>query len=178
MSQSIKNKILAKIYGHGRSWAFSQIDFMDIGNAPTIHWALHRLVQKGTIRRVIQGLYDYPRFSELLQQSMPPDMHQVARALARKFNWRIQPGGAVALDLMDISTQVLSRFVFLSDGLNRTCRIDETELTLKHLVLKEAGLRHYECTVLVQGLKELGQCRSEFFASTDSVVKDLVRRML
>jgi len=157
MAQSIKNKILARIYGNGRGWAFSNVDFIYLAKKETIRWVLYWITQKGTIRRVLQGLYDYPRFSELLQQSMPPDMHQVAQALARKFSWRIQPGGAAALNLMDISTQVPSRFVYLSDGPNRTYRIGETVLTFKHQVLKEAGLRHHESAVLVQGLKELGQ---------------------
>lgn len=168
MAQSIENKILARIYGNGRGWTFSNVDFIDLAKSETIRWVLYWNTQKGTIRRVIQGLYDYPRFSELLQRTMPPDMHQVARALARKFNWRIQPGGAVALNLMDISTQVPSRFVFLSDGPNRTYRIGETVLTFKHQVLKEAGLRHYESTVLVQGLKELGQ-----YQITDEVIHQM-----
>lgn len=157
MTQSIDKKILTRIYGHGRGWAFSQIDFADLGKTPTVHYGLHRIAQAGTIRRVLRGIYDYPRFSALLQQPMPPDIHQVARALARKFGWRIQPGGATALNLMDISTQVPSRFVYLSDGPSRRYRIGETTLTFKHQALKEAGLRHDESVVLVQGLKELGQ---------------------
>ena len=49
------------------------------------------------IRRVCRGVYDYPRFSELLGQALSPEVDQVAQALARKFNWRIQPSGDAAL---------------------------------------------------------------------------------
>ena len=130
---------------------------MDLTKTATIHWVLHRLLQAGTIRRILRGIYDYPKFSTLLQEDVPPDIHQVALALARKFGWRIQPGGAAALNLIGISTQVPSRFEYLSDGPPRSYTIDTTTLAFKHQTLKEAGLRHDASIVLVQGLKELGQ---------------------
>jgi hypothetical protein len=34
----------------------------------------------------MRGLYDYPKFSSLLNQPLSPDIQQVAYALARKFN--------------------------------------------------------------------------------------------
>lgn len=157
MKQSIENKIVARIYGYGRGWAFSQIDFTDLAKTSTVHWALYRFAQEGKIRRVLRGIYDYPRFSKLLQKPMPPEVHQVAKALARKFGWRIQPGGAAALNLMNLSTQVPSQFVYFSDGPNRSYKIGETRLTFKSQALKEAGLRNEETAVLVQGLKELGK---------------------
>lgn len=155
--KSTENKILNRIHGNGMGWAFSQIDFMDIAKTATIHWVMHRLVQEGTIRRVIRGIYDYPRFSELLQKPMPPDIHKVARALERKFGWRIQPGGAVSLNLMGISTQVPSKFVYLSDGPNRKYQVGETTLLFKHQALKEASLNYEVSAILVQGLKEIGK---------------------
>ncbi len=53
-----------------------------------------------------EGVDDYPRFSKFLDQSLSPDIDQVARALARKFRWRIQPSGATALNFLGLSTQV------------------------------------------------------------------------
>jgi hypothetical protein len=50
----------------------------------------------GVTRRVIRDVYDYPRYSELLNKSVVPDVDQVANALTRKFGWRIQPDGATA----------------------------------------------------------------------------------
>jgi hypothetical protein len=79
-------------------------DFLDLGGRPTVDSGLHRLEKRGEIRRVIRGIYDYPRFSKLLDQSLRPDIDQVARALARKFRWRIQPSGATALNFLGLST--------------------------------------------------------------------------
>ncbi len=80
MANSTEKQALARIYGNGRGWAFSQKDFADLGSRKAIDMALMRLTDRGTIRRVIRGIYDYPRHSDLLKKQMGPDLHQVARA--------------------------------------------------------------------------------------------------
>jgi Family of unknown function (DUF6088) len=94
-------------------------NLIDLGGRPTVDSGLHRLEKRGAIRRVIRGIYDYPRFSKLLDQSLSPDIDQIAGALARKFRWRIQPSGATALNFLGLSTQVPARAVYLSDGPDR-----------------------------------------------------------
>jgi predicted transcriptional regulator of viral defense system len=111
MRQTIENKAKYRIRGAGGGWAFSPRDFLDLGGRPTVDSALHRLEKRGEIRRVIRGIYDYPRFNKLLDQHLSPDIDQVARALARKFRWRIQPSGATALNFLGLSTQVPARAV-------------------------------------------------------------------
>jgi hypothetical protein len=41
---------------------------------PPVDSALYRLEKRGEIRRVIRGIYDYPRFSKLLDQPLSPDI--------------------------------------------------------------------------------------------------------
>jgi len=118
---------------------------------------LHRLHKKGTIRRVLRGLYDYPGFSELLGQELSPDIHQVAQALSRKFGWCIYPSGPAALNLIGLSTQVPGRIVYLSDGPTRSYTVGNTVLTFKNTALKETGFKLVESGLVVQGLKSLGQ---------------------
>ena len=84
MPEDTASKILKVIRGHGFGWAFSQRDLAEIGTRDAVDKALQRLLQKGTIRRVIRGLYDYPRFSTLLNQELSPDTDQAAQALSRK----------------------------------------------------------------------------------------------
>ncbi len=96
MSQAIDERVISRIYGHGRGWAFSQADFSDLAPRPTIDSIFHRSEHENVIRRVIRGIYDYPRYSELLEQNVAANIDQVAQALARKFAWRIQPDGATA----------------------------------------------------------------------------------
>lgn len=159
MPQPIGKKILARIYGHGRGWAFSPADFADLGPRPAIDSALSRREKQRLIRRVIRGIYDYPRHSKILQKNVRPDIDQVANALARKFAWRIQPDGATAQNLLRLSTQLPARVVYLSDGPNRSYRIENTSLDFEHTALKEAGFKLRESRLVVQALKSLGEKR-------------------
>jgi Family of unknown function (DUF6088) len=159
MSQTFENKALCRIRGTGGGWAFSPRDFLNLGVRATVDSALHRLEKRGEIRRVIRGIYDYPRFSKLLDQSLSPDIDQVARALARKFRWRIQPSGATALNFLELSTQVPARAVYLSDGPVRVYQIGNTALVFEHTALKESGVELKESGLIVQALKLLGQER-------------------
>jgi len=157
--QPIDKKLLSRIYGRGRGWAFTKIDFVaDFGEA-NIHQALSSLAKAGTIRRVCRGVYDYPRYSELLGQMLSPGIDQVAQALARRFNWRIQPSGDTALNLLGLSTQVPGRWVYLSDGPSRQYAIDNHTLEFKKSVLKDVGFKYRESGLIVQALKALGKER-------------------
>ena len=155
--RSTEEKALRRIHSNGEGWAFSARDFADLGSRPTIDSALHRLERKGSIRRIIRGVYDRPQFSAALSTELSPDLDQVARALARKFGWRIQPSGAVAQNLLRLSTQVAARAVYLSDGPNRSYQVGRSALVFDHTALKEAGFRLPESGLIVQALKSLGQ---------------------
>jgi Family of unknown function (DUF6088) len=157
--QSAENKILSRIYGHGRGWAFFAKDFSAEFGTLNIEKALSELTKLGKIRRVCRGMYDYPKYSELLEQELSPDFDQVARAFARKFNWRTQPSGDTALNLLGLSTQVPGKYIYLSDGPNRSYAIGNYTLEFKKTVLKEVGFKHRESGIIVQALKALGKER-------------------
>jgi hypothetical protein len=159
MMQSFNKKAISRIYGRGRGWAFSSNDFVEDFSRGQIDNALSELCLEGKIRRVCRGIYDYPKFSELLQQDLSPDFDQVAQAFARKFNWRIQPAGDAALNLLGLSTQVPGRLVYLSDGPNRQYDIGKYTLEFKKSALKDVGFKHRESGLIVQALKALGQAR-------------------
>ncbi|MEO8662291.1 MAG: DUF6088 family protein [Bryobacteraceae bacterium] len=159
MAQAIEDKIISRIYGNGRGWAFSQADFADLGSRSAIDLALHRRERESVIRRVIRGVYDYPRQSTALGGSVSPDIDQVAQALARKFAWRIQPDGATAQNHLGLSTQVPARAVYLSDGPDRSYVVGKTSLAFEHTALKEAGFKLPESRLIVQALKAYGENR-------------------
>lgn len=168
MTQCIEKYILKKIYGHGRGWSFSQNDFAHLGSREAIDLALYRLHKKGTIRRVLRGLYDYPLFSALLNTQLSPDVDQAAHALARKFGWHIQPSGPAALNFMGLSTQVPGRFVYLSDGPARSYRMEKVELVFENTPLKETGFKLPESALMVQGLHSLG---------SEKITEDVMAKM-
>lgn len=140
----------------------------DQGN---IHQALSTLAKSGRIRRVLRGIYDYPRYSELLQQPLSPDMGQVAQALARKFNWQIYPTGEASLNLLGLSTQVPATWVYLSNGPNKEYSVDKHTLVFKRTAPKELGFSLPESGLLIQALRALGKDRVN-----DTVIDTLGQR--
>ena len=170
--QHIENKVLSRIYGRGRGWAFTKTDFIAEFGAVNIHQALSSLTRAGKIRRVCRGVYDYPRPSELLGQTLSPDIDQVAQALARKFNWRIQPSGDAALNLLGLSSQVPGRWVYLSDGPSRQYKIGKITLAFRKSALKDAGFKYWESGLVVQALKALGKERVD-----QAVIKTIRHRL-
>ena len=155
--QSIENKIVARIYGNGRGWVFSQIDFADLGGRSTIDWSLSRLEKRGTIRRLLRGIYYYPQESTLLKEQLPVEIPRVAQALARKFKWKIEPSGETALNILGISTQIPSKYVYITNGRSKIYQIQKRELQFKKGMLKETNFKYHESAILVQALRAYGK---------------------
>lgn len=157
--QSIENKILSRIFGRGRGWAFSKVDFIAEFPEGSVNQALSSLVKAAKIRRVMRGIYDYPRYSEFLKKNMPPDFDQVAQALARKFKWRVQPTGLAALNRLGLTTQVPGNWVYLSDGPDREYSLADDKLVFKNATTKNIGFITRESGLVVQALTALGKSR-------------------
>ena len=72
MSQGIDKKVIIRLYGPGRGWAFTKTYFVAEFGETNIHQALFSLTKAGKIRRVCRGVYDYPHYSELLGSQLSP----------------------------------------------------------------------------------------------------------
>ena len=146
------------ISGHGRGWAFSSNDLIQKFERQQIDNVLSDLVKAKKIRRVSRGIYDYPKYSELLQKELSPDIEQVARAIGRKFNWRIEVSGESALNILNLSTQIQAKYIYLSDGPNKSYKLfNDVEIEFKKSVLKDIGFKYKESSLIVQALKSLGK---------------------
>lgn len=155
--KSIVEKGFYFIAGHGRGWAFSSRDMLEKFNRQQADNLLSDLTKQGKIRRVARGMYDYPKYSKFLGKELGPDIDQVARAYARKFNWRIEISGDSALNYFGLSTQVPGTYTYLSDGPNRSYDILGTTLKFKKSQLKNIGFKHRESSLIVQALNALGK---------------------
>lgn len=157
--RSVEDKILARIKRKGKGWIMTNGDFRDLAKNATIDWSLYRLKDKNIIRPLLRGIYYYPRYSELLQEEMAPDMELVARAIARKFQWRIQISGNTALNYLGLSTQIPMSLIYFSDGPHREYEIWGRIMRFKHIKLKETGFSDARSEIIVQALRELGKDR-------------------
>ena len=159
--QSLRNQILARIRGKGRGYVFSSKDFLDLGNRNPVDKALSRLWAQGIIRRVTTGIYDFPREDVDLGGRLSPDIHQVAQAIARKNGVCIQPSGALAANLLGLSTQVPAKIVYLTNGKSRTVEIRNRTLIFKRVKPREIRPGKEISILVTQALRFLGKERIE-----------------
>jgi len=154
--QSIDNKIISRIYGHGRGWVFTPAYFSDLGSRDAIASALKRHRQSGRIRQLARGLYDYPRTDSLLGM-LTPSPDDVARALAGRDAVRLQPSGAYAANLLGLSSQVPMKIVYLTDGRSRTVQIGKKQILLKQTTPRNMATAGRISGLVIQALRHLGR---------------------
>ncbi|MGN0878716.1 MAG: DUF6088 family protein [Oligosphaeraceae bacterium] len=155
--KSVKERIKNHIELLEAGYVFSAKDFLREFRRYEVDVALSTLAKEGFIRRVIPGIYERPRLNPLLGTQSAPDLYGVAKALARKFSWRIHPSGNAALNLLGLSTQIPGRMVFHSDGPSKKYTIGNRDIEFKHISQHELVFSLPESGLVVQALKALGK---------------------
>ena len=136
---------------------FATSDFADVADANTVRSALYRLVQDDILRRIMNGVYEKPKYSRLLDEYVAADPDQVAKTLARSYHWTIAPCGNTALNLLGLSTQVTAVWSYISDGPYKTYEWNSTKVEFKHRTNKEITGLSYMTSLVIQALKTLGK---------------------
>lgn len=157
MAQGYAKLIRERIEQAPAGTLFINSDFADIADAETVRRNLNRQVQDGTIRRLINGLYEKPKYSTLLQEYVAADPDAVARTLARCYHWTIAPCGNTALNLLGLSTQVTAVWSYISDGPYKSYEFNSTKIEFKHRTNKEITGLSYMTALVIQALKTLGK---------------------
>lgn len=151
--REIKNRISAAENGS----VFVATDFVDITDKKTVAMGLTRLESDGVIRRLLRGVYEKPEYNEFLQEYVAPIPDKVAHALARNFGWTIVPCGDTALNLLGLSTQVPSVWIYVSDGIYKEYAYDNTVIQFKKTTNKEVSKLSYKTALTIQALKAIGK---------------------
>ena len=153
--QSIKNKIINRIYGKGRGWCYTPKSFSDLGSPEAIRITLHRLEKKGAIRRLSRGIYEYPKKHPTIG-FLSPDPDKIAEAISVRDAIRIRPSGAFAANILGLSNQVPAKIVFLTDGSGRRIKIGPREIIFKRTTPRNmAGAK--SSGTLILALKYIGK---------------------
>ena len=151
------DKIMKRVSVHERgTWVFTPKDFLDLGSREAVDQALSRLVKVGQLRRVGHGLYDMPRFSNVLKRPAPVDLDAAIAALARRDGVRIMPDGLVAANQLGLTNAVPAKVSFVTDGHSRTVKIEGRTVQFRHAgpnVMQWAGR---PAAPVVQALRWLG----------------------
>lgn len=137
--------------------AFSCYDFLDLSSYSSINKVLERLEDKNILKRVIRGIYYYPRYNEVLKAYNEISIADTAIALSREFGWKIIPSGISALNLLGLSTQVPSTYSYISSGPYKTYDIDGNKLIFKHTNKTNLFNYSYITSLLIIALDEKGE---------------------
>lgn len=157
MATGFSKQIQDRIRNTSDGTVFVNSDFADIADQETVRRNLNRLTHAGMLRRILKGVYEKPKYSELLDEYVAADPDAVAKALARNYHWTIAPCGNTALNLLGLSTQVTAVWSYISDGPYKTYEWNSTKLEFKHRTNKEiTGLSHMT-SLVIQALKTLGK---------------------
>ena len=151
------NQIRGNIERAEAGSVFVSTDFTDITDKKTVNMGLIRLADEGLIKKILFGVYYKPEYSELLGETVAPSPNKVAHALARNFGWTIVPCGDTALNLLGLSTQVPSQWVYVSDGAYKEYSFDNTVIKFKRTTNKEISKLSYKTALTIQALKALGK---------------------
>ncbi len=172
LDTSIQDKAAHRLRRGGRGKVFTPKDFLDIGSRAAVDQALSRLVRAGTVRRLRRGLYCYPKINKRLGLAIPPDVDDIADALARQTGSRIAPSGATAANRLGLSTQVPAKPVYLTDGRSRRVRVGNLDIVLKHVAPKDLPVGNRTSATVLQALRHLGK------DAVDSTVVSRIRKAL
>jgi len=172
MANGIYTEIKKRIELAEPGTVFLTSDFIDIATTTTVRKCLGRQVEEKNIRRIIDGVYEKPVYSNLLKEYIPANPERVAYAISRSFHWTIAPCGDVALNKLGLSTQVPVVWSYISDGPYRKFSWDNIALSFKHRANREISFMSETTTLVVEALKTLGKERID-----ESIIFSLKNRL-
>jgi hypothetical protein len=171
VSETIVKNVKNRIIKHGRGWCFTPKHFLDLDSDTGVRSALSRLQKDKFIRRLAQGIYEYPReHSEL--GILPPKAEAIAKAIAEKNGIQIQPSGAYAANLIGLSEQVPGRIVFLTNGPSKKIRIGKQEILFRTTTEKNMHSAGTKVGLVVQAFRNLGK------DNIDKIIRSRTKKFL
>lgn len=154
---SYTEKISDRINSFEANKVFFANDFLDITSNATVRQILKRLTDEDKIKRVIDGFYYNPRYSELIGEYEAVSIHKLALAIARKYNWNIAPYNSTALNLLGLSTQVPTHYKYISSGRYKEYKIEGIVLEFKKVNPGEIANMSLKTATVIQAIKSLGK---------------------
>lgn len=154
--KNISESILERISKKEVGYIFLLNDFSDLGSASAIRVAVHRLVQKGVLHRIIAGLFVKPQISKLLNKEILPTLDDIAQAIARKDKARIIPTGSFAMYKLGLTTQVPLNVVYLTDAKARKIKVGNGSIRFKKTTPKKLAMKTGVSKLAILAMGEIG----------------------
>ena len=158
MLESIDDKILNSVMKRGRGVVFSTEEYAHYGDPDAVQKALSRMARKGVLLRVCHGIYCYPKIDkELGLGQLFPSYEDIAQVIAKRDKVRIFPAGALAQNMLGLSTQVPMNVVYLTDGSNRKVNVKNGRgILFRHVSPKKLAFNDKLAMLITTALRDLG----------------------
>jgi hypothetical protein len=156
---SVPDRIMKRARAAGRGGVYTPNDFLDVAARAAVDQALSRLVKAGKLRRLVRGLYDFPKVHPKLGQ-LSPALDDVAHALARETGSLVQIAGARAANALGLTTQVPAKSTYLTDGPSRRVVLGKRVVDVRHASPKHLIAPGSPAGTVVQALRHVGPVRA------------------
>lgn len=153
---NISDKIVKRILAKRRGWVFSPKDFLNIAQRGAVDNILSRLAKKKLIRRLDKGIYDFPKVIPNLGM-LSPSPDDIATVLVRKTGDKVFPSGAMAANLLGLSTQVPAKPTYLTSGTSKCKKVGNRTIMLKHARVPLIDNISFEANLALQALFYMGK---------------------
>ena len=150
ISEKIKKRILDK--GQGKLHCVA--DFYDLGNDRVVRQALIRLEKRGILERVKRGVYLLPEVDAEIGV-LHPSLDDIAKTIAERDNVQILPTGALALNILGLSTQVPMNAVYVTTGASKIVRVGKRKITFRRVTPKYFAFKAKVSPLIVFALQEI-----------------------
>ena len=132
-------------------------DFSSITNNKNVKVIINRLVNEGTLKRLIDGIYYKPKYLEEAGEYVPISIYKFVDKIASIYNWNICPAGEAALNYLGLSNQVISKYIFKSDGPYRKYNIDGINVFFKHTNNTSIKNMSLKTAIVIEALRYTGK---------------------
>ena len=127
---------------------------LHLGSPTAIRQALSRLVRRGLLMRVCQGVY--MRTIETPYGRRAPYENELIQALAQSWGEVIAPNGGAAANILGISEQNVISSVYWTSGPSRTLRHGKRSIVLRHVPPWQLSAADRPAGLLLRALVWLG----------------------
>ncbi len=149
-------EIAKRIYLASEGQILFNSDFSDINdNEKVVSRALSAEERKGNIVRLANGIYLRPKNTRF--GIVYPSVDEMVMAIAQRDKVQVQPSGVTALNKLGLSTQVPTKYTYLTSGSGRVLTLGNRIVELKRSVPKNFAYKTVLAALLVQALRTLGQ---------------------
>ena len=131
---------------------------LHLGSRAAVDQALSRLVRRGALLRAGRGVYVLPVENRFGRRA--PSVEKTIEGLAVARGEQIANSGAMAANVLRLTTQVPAKRVFLTSGSSRTLMLGRERIELRHAPPWQLALAGRRAGEAIRALAWLGRDRA------------------